>query len=253
LVAVSAIAAAAWLSGSGPRPSLVFSMLAGGVVSGLAGFAFSAVAGALAFHWSEPAAVVPVLLACSVTTQLFAVAKLRRSINWRRCAVFLAGGVFGIPIGAAALSQLDPRLFAALFGAFLVAYGSFLLLKPDVKLRARGPLADVVVGFFGGIAGGALAFPGVAPTIWCILQKTPKDAQRGIVQPFILVMQLATLVYFSRLGLLGAGVAGSYLACAPAALFGTWLGLLLFDRINDAAFRRVVLVFLVISGLTLLL
>jgi uncharacterized membrane protein YfcA len=34
---------------------------------------------------------------------------------------------------------------------------------------------------------------------------------------------------------------------------GTWLGLQLFDRIDDAKFRRLVLQFLLISGMTLLL
>jgi uncharacterized membrane protein YfcA len=29
---------------------------------------------------------------------------------------------------------------------------------------------------------------------------------------------------------------------------GTWIGLRLFDRIDDALFRRIVLVFLIVSG-----
>jgi len=70
--------------------------------------------------------------------------------------------------------------------------------------------------------------------------------------PFILVMQIATLIYFSRLGILTSSTIASYLVCAPAVLFGTWLGLGLFHRIDDAAFRRVVLVFLIVSGASLL-
>jgi uncharacterized membrane protein YfcA len=66
-------------------------------------------------------------------------------------------------------------------------------------------------------------------------------------------MQIATLVYFSRLGILTSNTITSYLVCAPAVIFGTWVGLRLFDRIDDAAFRRVVLIFLVVSGAALVL
>ena len=52
------------------------SIFAGSLAAGLAGFAFSAIAGALLFHWLTPVEAVPLLLACSVTTQLFSIATL---------------------------------------------------------------------------------------------------------------------------------------------------------------------------------
>lgn len=67
----------------------------------------------------------------------------------------------------------------------------------------------------GGITGGAIAFPGVAPTIWCGLRGLPKDVQRGVVQPFILAIQVATLVYFSRLGIFTAATITDYLVVRP--------------------------------------
>jgi uncharacterized membrane protein YfcA len=66
-------------------------------------------------------------------------------------------------------------------------------------------------------------------------------------------MQFATLIYFSRLGMIASGTIATYLLCVPAVLAGTWLGLRLFDHIDDAAFRCFVLSFLLISGTTLLL
>jgi len=38
----------------------------------------------------------------------------------------------------------------------------------------------------------------------------------------------------------------------PALLAGTWLGLKLFGRLDEAAFRRVVLVLLLASGIVLM-
>jgi uncharacterized membrane protein YfcA len=250
-LAIAVTTAVGFLTGAGPHPLIVISVAAGALVAGLAGFAFSAIAGSLLLHWVEPVTIVPVLLACSITTQSVSIARLRLTMQWRRCAPFLIGGFIGIPFGAALLRDSDPHVFAVWFGVFLIAYGGVMLLKPALVIRTGSRLVDAACGLFGGITGGAIAFPGAAPALWCSLRGRSKDFQRGVVQPFILVMQIATLLYFSRIGILTEDTVASYLVCAPAVLLGTWLGLRLFDRIDDAAFRRVVLVFLIVSGASL--
>src|SRR5271169_3227477 len=110
------------------------SVFAGALVSGLAGFAFSAVSGALLFHWLAPVQAVPLLLACSVATQFFSIAKLWHLMQWRRCLPYLAGGLLGIPVGAAILQHVSPHVFAAGFGVILVCYSSYMLLRPAVAI-----------------------------------------------------------------------------------------------------------------------
>jgi uncharacterized membrane protein YfcA len=232
---------------------MVVSVFAGSLASGLAGFAFSAVSGAILLHFVPPATAVPLLLACSITTQLLSITRLWRNMQWRQCAPFLAGGVIGIPVGTKLLASLDARAFAVAFGVFLVCYSAYMLMRPGLVIRRGGTLADIAAGFAGGVTGGSIAFPGAIPTIWCSVRGLAKHEQRGIIQPFILLMQLATLIYFCRLGIIAAGTIGSYVLCVPALLGGTWLGLHLFDRVDDAMFRRLVLGFLLLSGATLLL
>ncbi len=229
----------------------VLSVFAGALVSGLAGFAFSAIAGAILFHWLAPTQAVPLLLACSITTQVVSIRKLSGTMQWRKCMPYLAGGFAGIPIGEKLLVGLNPHLFAAAFGAFLVCYSAYMLLRPGLAIQGGGTLVDVLAGFAGGITGGSTAFPGAVPTVWCSLRNMPKNEQRGVVQPFIFVMQIATLIYFSKLGIVSVSSLGLYLLCAPAVLCGTCLGLHLFNRIDDAMFRRIVLIFLLVCGAAL--
>jgi len=66
-------------------------------------------------------------------------------------------------------------------------------------------------------------------------------------------MQIATLAYFSKLGMIASGMMTTYLFCAPAVLGGTWLGLHLFENIGDAMFRRLMLIFLIVSSVFLIL
>lgn len=231
----------------------VVSVFTGSLVAGLAGFAFSAISGAILLHWVPPSIAVPLLLACSITTQLLSITKLWRTMQWRRCAPFLIGGGVGIPIGTKLLEVLDARTFAIAFGAFLVGYCTYMLRRPNIVVPQASRLADVAAGFVGGITGGSVAFPGAIPTIWCSVRGLPKREQRGIIQPYILIMQVATLGYFSKLGIVASGTITTYLLCAPVVLGGTWLGLHFFDRIDDAMFRRLVLFFLLLSGLALIL
>jgi uncharacterized protein len=232
---------------------MVVSVFAGSIVAGIAGFAFSAVAGAILLQWVPATTAVPLLLACSITTQLLSITKLWKAMQWRQCGPFLVGGLVGIPIGAKLLETLDARVFAGAFGVFLVCYCVYMLLKPNFVVERGNRMVDVAAGFAGGITGGSIAFPGAIPTIWCSIRGLAKHEQRGIVQPFILLMQLATLVYFSRLGIIASGTIATYLLCVPAVLGGTWLGLRLFDRIDDAMFRKLVLTFLLISGAILIM
>jgi uncharacterized protein len=224
----------------------------GSMVAGLTGFAFSAVTGAFLFHWLTPAAAVPLLLACSITTQLLSITTLWRAMQWKACLPLLLGGLPGIPIGAYLLQHVRPEAFAVGFGAFLMLYSAYMLWRPGTNIRGGGRLMALVVGFAGGAAAGAIAFPGAFPTIWCSLRALPKEAQRGIVQPFILVMQCAALLYFSRIGILGATTLATFVWGAPAVLGGTWIGIQLYRRITDAMYRRVVLGFLLVSGATLI-
>jgi len=66
-------------------------------------------------------------------------------------------------------------------------------------------------------------------------------------------MQVATLLYFSRLGIMNAVTWQLYIWCVPVVVAGTWLGVSLFNRIDENRFRRVVLLFLLICGATLAL
>lgn len=245
-----------FLAGDMTLPVTLASIFAGALAAGLAGFAFSAIAGAILFHWLPPLEAVPLLLACSITTQLVSIARLWRCMAFRQCLPFLAGGLAGIPVGAWVLEACSAKVFAAGFGVFLAAYSTYMLLKPGLALRAGGPisgrLAEVAAGFAGGITGGATAFPGAVPTIWCSLRGLSKAEQRGIVQPFILFMQVATIAWFSRLGIFASATWGTFLWCIPAVVAGTMLGLKLFHAVDDAKFRQVVLFFLLVSGATLI-
>ena len=53
-------------------------------------------------------------------------------------------------------------------------------------------------------------------------------------------------------GAITADIIKLFLIGLPALFAGTWLGLKLFGRLNEAAFRKIVLVLLLASGVVLI-
>src|SRR4029077_9850212 len=112
-------------------------------VSSIAGFAFSALCGALLFHVIDsPVYAVNVMIVCSIAIQLLSVATLWRSIDWRSLGIFLVGGFPGVPAGVYLLLHLPTATYRHVIGGLLIAYGVYLLLHRPARARRLGPLSD---------------------------------------------------------------------------------------------------------------
>src|SRR4051812_34289955 len=107
---VCLVAEGAVLSAQGTQGAAVvlIAVFVASTVSSIAGFAFSALCGALLFHLMDsPVYAVQVMIVCSIAIQLLSVAALWRSIDWPSLPIFLTGGVLGVPAGVYLLLHLQ--------------------------------------------------------------------------------------------------------------------------------------------------
>jgi uncharacterized membrane protein YfcA len=79
-----------------------------------------------------------------------------------------------------------------------------------------------------------------------------KDVQRTVFQPVMLAAIVINAISLSIAGAVTAETVKLYLLGLPALLAGLWIGFKLYGRLDDAAFRKVVLLFLLVSGLALI-
>jgi uncharacterized protein len=230
-------------------------VFAGAFVSGMAGFAFSAVAGAILFHVFQPSEAVPLMMACSVGVQASTLLTLRQHMRWRESLFLIAGGLLAMPIAVFLLQSADTRSLQMAFGGLITAYAAYSLFRPALShlptMDHQG--RNILIGFGGGLIGGLTAMPGALPTIWCDMHGMPKDQQRGLVQPFIAAMQVSALVLLLTRHELPSNILIDLAVSLPPLAAGTMLGVLMFRRINEALFRRIVLIMLLVSGLSLVL
>jgi uncharacterized membrane protein YfcA len=144
-----------------------------------------------------------------------------------------------------------------MFGSILVAYSLYNLFKPTaLQIKGGGgPVAGIIVGFLGGTLGGFTAFPGAAVVIWSNLRKIPKEQNRAIVQPYIIVGQVYSLSLLAWLHPQVFTTQFWYLLAilVPAVIPGTLTGLAIYRRISDINFKRITFFCLGLSGSVLLL
>jgi uncharacterized protein len=231
---------------------LSIAVFCGAFVSGLAGFAFSAVAGAALLHVLPPLEAVPLMMACSIAVQATNLWTLRKHIRWKESLILVAGGSVGVPIAVWLLQVTDARVFKDAFGVAVACYAAYMLFRPGLAHRLQmNSGRNALIGFSGGFVGGLTAMPGAIPTIWCDIHGVPKTEQRGMVQPFIAAMQIFGLVLMLIQKDLSTKVLVDFAASVPALLAGTALGITAFRYVDDALFRRIILSILLVSGMLL--
>jgi hypothetical protein len=205
-------------------------------------------------HFLAPTQAAALIVAFGLIVQGVSVWKLRGAIKWPRLVPFLIGGAIGVPIGGELLRWTAPGNLRIAVGAILVLFSLYNLIRPNLASAARaGAIADGAVGVVNGVIGGATGLAGIAAVIWCSLRGWPPAEQRAVFQPSGVVVFAITALWLGSKGMIGASTLTLFLIGLPVLAVGTWAGLKLFGKLDDQAFRRVVLVLLLISGLSLVI
>ncbi len=227
------------------------STFVGGLTSGIAGFAAGLVVSGVWLHILTPTQTAVLIASYGIVNQSYTVWKLRHAFSWRRVTPFIAGGLVGVPLGAALLAYVDPGVIRLGIGVLLVCFSLYNLFKPAITPFNAGPAVDTGIGVLNGTVGGLTGLGGVVITVWCQMRDWPKDVQRTVFQPVILATMTMSTASFAVSGAVTAETIKLFFIGLPVLLAGLWVGLKLYGRLDEKAFRRVILLLLLVSGLTL--
>jgi uncharacterized membrane protein YfcA len=230
---------------------LLLGALAGGFVTGLAGFGTALMALGIWLYVVPPSTAVSLVLISSVVAQSSTLPSLWRSFDLRLVWPFVIGGLVGVPIGTLLIAQADPNVFKLTIGVFLLVFPVALYFSRPMALRFGGRLADAAIGFAGGILGALAGLSGPLPILWATLRGWGKDERRGIFQTYNWAVLVAALLLQIFTGLIGTDVIGLALITLPGSILGAWLGARLYHALDDRNFRDVVLGLLLLSGISL--
>jgi uncharacterized membrane protein YfcA len=227
--------------------------LAAAFVTGLAGFAFGMVAASIWLYALTPLQASTLIVAYGLLVQAYAVWKLRHSLNLYRLAPFILGSAVGIPTGVATLRWTSPVHLRIGVGALVISFSLYNLVRPKLpEMKDVGRGTDSAVGFLNGVLGGATGLAGILPMIWTGLRGWSRDEQRAVFQPTAVATFLMTILALGGFGAITPDTVRLFLIGLPALVAGSALGWILYGKLDEVAFRKIVLALLLVSGVTLI-
>ncbi|MGL5166611.1 MAG: sulfite exporter TauE/SafE family protein [Afipia sp.] len=225
---------------------------AGGFVNGLAGFGTALFALGFWLQILPPVQAVSVAVAMSLVSGIPGALLVRHTIkaNAVRLGRFVIPGLFGVPVGIALLTTLNPSILKIAIACLLIFYGGFFTIARTLpKFERPAPVGDGLIGFMGGVLGGAASLSGVLPTMWCALRPWTKTEQRAVLQPFNLALLGFAAVGFAWSGYYTQDVLKVIALALPMTMLSSQLGMAIFKFLDDFQFRRLLIGLMLVSGI----
>jgi uncharacterized membrane protein YfcA len=223
------------------------------LVAGLGGFAFGIIAAAVWLYILTPLQTATLIMCLGLVVQGYSVWKLRDALDWRRLSPLIIGAAFGVPLGVFILAHADPHYLRRGVGIVLMVFSLYGLLRPAITPIKSGALVgDLGAGLLNGVLGGATGLAGIVAIIWCQLRGWTKDQQRAVFQPVGVATFAMSAAWLGSQGSIAREVIWLFAVGLPVLLAGTWLGLKFYGRLDEAQFRKVVLILLLGSGVVMM-
>jgi uncharacterized membrane protein YfcA len=170
----------------------------------------------------------------------------------RRLALLLVCGVVGTVLGTRLLLVIPPAVALFILGAFVLGFVALnaSAFSPRIPLAWERWLSPPV-GFVAGVLGGLTNVPGTPLVIYFYALGMDKhEFVRSVALSFMTykLIQLGATAYY---GLLTPTLLLASLGLTVVGLGGFALGLGVQDRLPEKVFKRAVMVFLTILGMSL--
>lgn len=224
----------------------------GGFVSGFSGFAMGLIVSGIWLHIMTPIQTAALIAGYGLLTQGYGIAKLQHELSWQSIWPLTLGTAIGIPIGVMLLPHINPSYLRFGVGVLLVAYATYSLVRPPIKPMKIGAPADVAIGISNGLLGGLTGLGGIISTISCQLRGWSKDKQRAVFQPVLFAAFVIICTSQVIAGSFTAETIKLYGIGLPFMIAGIWTGFRLYGTIDDEAFRKAVLILVLLAGASLI-
>ncbi len=237
---------------------LFFAMLVGfvaGLIKGVVGFGVPTVMisglGAMA---SAEVALAGLILPALVTNGWQAL-RQGPSAAWasvKRFRVFLGVLLLVLILSAQLVPVLPERLLFLIIGGAVTVFVGLQIKGRQIRFAGSAHRSEAAFGTLAGFSGGVSGIwgpPTVAMLTAVNTEKTESIRVQGVVYGLGAVALLGAHL---ASGVLRSETLPLSLALIPTAMMGLWVGFQIQDRIDQASFRKVTLVVLLLAGLNLI-
>lgn len=223
------------------------------IVKGMSGFANTLVFSSIMSYTSNNIHITPVELIVGYPTNLFIAWKERKDISAKVCIPLSVLVILGSIPGALFLKNGDTQLIKSLFGFAIVFIGIEMLLRERQEAKRKSSkLLLVIIGIVSGILCGLF---GIGAFLVAYISRTTENQNqfRGNICVVFFVENTFRIILYSMTGILNMSIVSDALLLTPFMIIGLSFGILLSKKTSDQLVKKIVIVLLIISGISLII
>lgn len=214
----------------------------------LTGFGFALVLVPLLSLVFDPTLTVLVSLSLGLACKLPLFLQTRQHVRLRLIAPLTVAAFAGNALGTRLLLFADPNLMRFIIGLVVVVLCVPLLLNYRWQIKREG-LATAVVGVVSGLLTGSTSMGGPPVVLFGVNQAWAKEGFRANLIAYFILTNLFTLALLGASGAFTEQVLLTDLVMLPGVALGLLAGNALFKRAPVELFHRVVVLFVIATGL----
>jgi uncharacterized membrane protein YfcA len=227
-----------------------FILFLAGFTQGLSGFGSILMSLPLLAVFLDIKTVIPLTALAGQAITLMILFQLKRQLDWKKILPLVVSALPGILVGVYFLKRMDKGVIHWILGITLIVYSLYSLFLRRNKSALKKRWA-YLFGFLGGCLGGAFSAAGPPVIVYTSLCAWSKDQIKITLQGFFVMSGMVVVMTHAVNGLTTLPVVRFFTAGLPLLLLGTYIGGRFSARIDEIAFRRMMMVLL--AGLGVLL
>ncbi len=212
-------------------------------VQGATSFGFSLIALPLLGFFFDIKVVVPALVCFSLILNLMILLKLKLKPDLRLLLPLVLFATLTIPLGVKALLLIDEHLLKQIISIILLVVSILLLFGAKVHFKNKW-VTYSIAGIISGLLNGSVSLSGPPIVVLLSNEGVSRDEFRATLTSLFFILNVITIVMYGRGGLLTNPQLFNLLYLTPIMIAGTFMGIYLGNKINEAFFKRLVLIML---------
>lgn len=178
--------------------------------------------------------------------------RLHQHFDPKKIKPLIIGAIPGIPTGIYLLVNLPENIIKTTLALVIIGYALYSLINTYSSFTISHK-AGYGFGFFAGCLGGAFNTDGPPIVIYITSQNWTKDEMNISLSSYFLFSGFTLVTMHTIGGLLTKHVAFSFITLLPAIFLGVYAGSIIYKNINQEAFKRIVLLLLIIVAIALII
>lgn len=224
----------------------------GGFVQGLTGFGVMLLALPLMAFFMDIKTAIPLIVLFGLVINVILIFQLSGHFQVKRWLPLLIASLPGIPVGIYIHKAVSPRPLEIIVGIVLIitSANSWFTFRPKNPL---GRIWASAAGFAAGCLAGSIGASGPPVVIYTSLQPWTKSEIKATLVAFFMINGAGVFAFYYFHDFFTTGILQLFGWCSVPLVIGVMTGNLLYGRINDENYRRVVLWILCLLGILMLL